>query len=221
MPTALDTFTPESIDIPSDRLLRMQGYKTPDAVRRAIRRAADVAAKLAQDVILPRVYYRKFDVRQCENGVLELVTDHCFRCPAFPKYLTGCHQVIAFVQTLGQPFDDRIEQLMAEDDLLGVLFLDNAGWLAIEATSTLFARHLKSQPGSSGQRLTRRLGPGYSYRSNRVLSQWDLTEQAILFDLFKRPGLPVTLLDSCAMLPRMSRSGIYGLQDFKRSVEKG
>jgi len=192
--------------------LRMQGYRQPEAVRRAIRMAATAAARLAEELVEPEVYYQLFDVRNCAGELLELENGSTFRCAAFEKYLSECRRIVVFIQTLGQSFDDRITQMLEADDLLGVLFLDNAGWLAIEASSKKFVQHLKSTVRPPHHHLTRRLGPGYSYRSNKVVSQWALTEQAALFELFKDRSIPVTLLDSCAMLPRMSRSGIYGLQ---------
>jgi len=210
--TGLRIFEPGPIHIREDRLLRMQGYKAPDAVRRVIRKAAAAAARLAEELAEPRLYHLQWNVHRCQGELLELEGGHCFHCGAFPRYLSGCERIIAFILTLGQPFDDRIEQMLEADDLLGVLFLDNAGWLAIEATSKYFVQSLKSTFDTPGQRLTRRLGPGYSYRSNKVVSEWALTEQAELFELFDGHSIAVRLLESCAMLPRMSRSGIYGIR---------
>ncbi len=51
---------------------------------------------------------------------------------------------------------------------------------------------------------TRRLGPGYV--------DWPLEEQAALVALLDGAPLPVRLLDSCAMIPKKSRSGLYGLR---------
>ena len=205
-------FHPGAISIPENRLLRMQGYKVPENVRKAIRKAATAAARLAEDVVEPQIHYQYFEIQHLEGETLELANGTCFHCPAFPKYLSGCTSIIANVLTLGQAFDDRIAQMIAEEDLLGVLFLDNAGWLAVESATQSFVQYLKSNALTADTRLTRRLGPGYSYRSNKILSEWDLLEQPELFELFNDYELPVSLLESGAMLPRMSRSGIYGLQ---------
>ena len=210
--TTPKVFYPDTISIPENRLLRMQGYKVPENVRKAIRKAASTAARLAENVVEPQIHYQQFEIQNLEGEVLKLANGACFHCPAFPKYLSGCTSIIANVLTLGQAFDDRIAQMIEEEDLLGVLFLDNAGWLAIESTTQSFVQYLKSNALTPDTRLTRRLGPGYSYRSNKILSQWDLLEQPVLFGLFKGYELPVSLLESGAMSPRMSRSGIYGLQ---------
>lgn len=206
----MKVFEPRPFRIPEDRLLRMQGYRQPDAVRRAIRKAAAAAARLAETLVEPRVYYQGVPISNCGSGRLELGNGLNFNCEAFGKYLSACTDVVIFIQSIGQRFDDHINELMEHDDLLGVLFLDNAGWLAIEASSRSFAGYLRSTAAAGGG-ITRRLGPGYRYRANRVVSEWPLREQQILFQVFAGDPIPVTLLDSSAMLPRMSRSGLYGM----------
>ncbi len=62
-----------------------------------------------------------------------------------------------------------------------------------------------------GLRLTRRMGPGYSYKINGDETMWSLEQQHQLFEVFDGEDLPVRLLESCAMMPKMSRSGLYGL----------
>ena len=43
-------------------------------------------------------------------------------------------------------------------------------------------------------------------------SEWPLEEQKSLFALFEGRAISVQLLDSCAMIPKMSRSGLYGVR---------
>ena len=56
-----------------------------------------------------------------------------------------------------------------------------------------------------------RMGPGYTYRHGDVEVGWPLEEQKTLFEVFDGIDLPVHVMDSCAMTPKMSRTGIYGL----------
>ena len=41
---------------------------------------------------------------------------------------------------------------------------------------------------------------------------WGLEEQEILFNLFDKKSISIKLTDSYTMIPRMSRSGIFGLK---------
>ena len=92
------------------------------------------------------------------------------------------------------------------------LLLDTAGWLAIESVTRQFSERLKADCETVGLRLTRRMGPGYTYRVGREMAPWGLEEQAGLFRVLGEEVSPVTVLESGAMLPKMSRSGLYGLR---------
>jgi cobalamin-dependent methionine synthase I len=84
------------------------------------------------------------------------------------------------------------------------LFLEMAGWLAVEQATKALALHVAEQVRDERLGPTRRLGPGYV--------DWPLDEQTGLFTLFEDAPLPVRLMESCAMIPKKSRSGLYGLR---------
>ena len=59
-----------------------------------------------------------------------------------------------------------------------------------------------------------RMAPGYSYPSKILKKKimWELKEQENLFNLFKNMNISVSLSESFTMIPRMSRSGVFGLK---------
>ncbi|MHA1600248.1 MAG: hypothetical protein ACTSW2_05435, partial [Alphaproteobacteria bacterium] len=105
--------------------------------------------------------------------------------------------------TLGPHLDEAVLKLGTDDNLVTALFLEMAGWLAVERATKQLGEHLWSRAGAEGLRLSRRLAPGYA--------DWSLDEQKPFFDLFAGVDLPLKLLDSSAMIPKKSRSGLYGL----------
>ena len=109
-----------------------------------------------------------------------------------------------FILTLGEALDNEVGRMLEKGDMVEALFLETAGRLAIEQASRKLAVHLQAQIKKDGLCLTRRLGPGYN--------EWSLLEQKRLFQLFSGTELPVRLLESCAMFPKKSRSGLYGLR---------
>ena len=191
----------------------MQGYTDLERVRRPIRRAAERAAEMARDIACGRVGLRRVGIAALEEDTLTLAGGHRFHCLAFPRFLEQCHSVVAFAMTAGPRFDERIDELMHDDQPVEGLFLDSAGWLAVESVTRQFAERLKVEAADRGMRLTRRMGPGYSYRVGTVLEPWSLDEQQDLFRVLGDAPLPVELMDSSAMSPKMSRSGLYGLRD--------
>ena len=45
---------------------------------------------------------------------------------------------------------------------------------------------------------------------------WELKEQENLFNLFENRNIGISLTESFTMMPRMSRSGVFGLKKNKK-----
>ena len=200
------------VDVRTDRILRIQGYRDMDRVRRPIRRAADKAAGIAREIAEGEVGFRRVGIAACSGASLELQGGERFECAAFERFLAECESVVVFAMTAGAAIDQRIDELMAADDPVVALLLDTAGWLAIESITRQYSEQLKADCGPAGLRPTRRMGPGYTYRVGREMAPWGLEEQEGLFRVLGEDVSPVAVLPSGAMLPKMSRSGLYGLR---------
>ena len=211
-PTEAGRFQAGPVDVRTERILRIQGYRDMARVRRPIRRAADKAAAIAREISEGEVGFRRVGIAACTGSSLELEGEECFECGAFERFLAECESVIVFAMTAGAAIDARIDELMAADDPVVALLLDTAGWLAVESITRQFSDRLKADCEPVGLRLTRRMGPGYTYRLGRETAPWGLEEQEGLFRVLGADASPVTVLPSGAMLPKMSRSGLYGLR---------
>lgn len=208
---ALATYTPGRITVRVEPLLRIHGYRQPEKVRSDVREHADRAVELANSLLDPTVVYRRLPVKRCDERGLSFEEGIEFRSPVFSAYAQGARDAIVFVLTIGAAFGTRAEEFLASEDVLDALFLETAGWLGLEDATRRFARHLRDLASRQGSRITRRLGPGYSYRTGSGLTEWDLRDQHRLFAAFGNALLPVELLDSGVMLPKLSRSGLYGV----------
>ena len=211
-PADAGRFRTGPVDVRSDRILRIQGYRDMVRVRKPIRRAADKAAAIARDIAEGEVGFRRVGIAACTGVCLELEGGERFECGAFERFLGNCESVVLFAMTAGVAIDDRIDELMAADDPVVALLLDTAGWLAIESITRQFSERLKADCEPAGLRLTRRMGPGYTYRMGREMAPWGLEEQEGLFRVLGADASPVAVLPSGAMLPKMSRSGLYGVR---------
>ena len=211
-PAEAGRFRAEPVDVRPERILRIQGYRDMARVRRPIRRAADKAAAIAREISEGEVGFRRAGVAACTGSSLELEGGERFECSAFERFLAECESVIVFAMTAGAAIDARIDELMAADDPVVALLLDTAGWLAVESITRQFSDRLKADCEPVGLRLTRRMGPGYTYRLGRETASWGLEEQEGLFRVLGSDASPVAVLPSGAMLPKMSRSGLYGLR---------
>jgi hypothetical protein len=203
-------FRPGSITIRTEPMLRIQGYKNLDRVRPIIKKTAGDMVQVFARNIDAVVHYRQLPISKCTDGMLMLEGGTVFHCDAFSRYHAASEQVLVFVLTLGKGLDDASREF-GKQQLLEQLFLDTAGWLGVEAVNRQFATHIKQQVFEQGYRLTRRMAPGYDFKKDGQDCPWALEDQKPLFALFDDTKLPVTMMESCAMLPRMSRTGLYGL----------
>jgi hypothetical protein len=124
------------------------------------------------------------------------------------------------VLTAGAGLSEKVVDLVESGDLLEGVLLETAGWLAIEDATRQFRTHLREESLRRKHRITSRLGPGYSYKNGNAMCSWPLEEQPELFSLFGEAALPVSLMRSCAMQPKMSRSGMFGIAPVASAVAR-
>ena len=193
------------------KILRIHGYKNMEKVRPAIRKAADEIAERATRIMVPVVHFKRMAVAECSRESLFLKNGLTFTNPAFIQYLFEAQEVVTVIITVGKGLDDEVDDFMDRFEPLEALFMETVGWLGIEWTTKKFVEFFNAGTKVEGCRLSKRMGPGYSYKVDGVDAIWSLEEQRKIFDSFDDVDLPVQLMESCAMFPKMSRSGLYGL----------
>lgn len=211
LPGDYGVFRPSPIGFRPDQILRVHRYRKLDAVRPAIRKAAEQIARLAETLVSPEVHYRRLGALSLVDGILTLENGVTFRNEAFHRHLEGAREVVVTIATMGRALDDEVIGMMDRFEPLEALFLETCGWLGVEQTAKQFGDFLRGLVHRNGLRVCCRMAPGYSYRIDDREVSWPLEDQRQIFNAFSGIDLPVRLLESCAMLPKMSRSGIYGL----------
>ena len=204
-------FHPRAAVVSGDRILRIQGYSDLTRVRAAIRRAADAMAAIAGPLSAPCVAFRHVRIEANRPQALVVAGGLELHCRIFPRMLAGCTEIVPFALTVGEPLGQRIVELAEAGDLLEAVLLESAGWLCIEDATRQFKIGLREATLRRNRRITSRLGPGYSYKIDGETCDWPLEEQRALFALLGGARLPVSLMSSCAMQPKLSRSGMYGI----------
>ncbi|MDE0310146.1 MAG: hypothetical protein OXI60_09990 [Acidiferrobacterales bacterium] len=194
-----------------DSVLRIQGYKNPEGVRRVIRDLAAIAVEAFVENATPEVSYRVAKIECVDSTGLRLESGVYLENPIFGQYLAEATQVVVFALTVGERIDQQTIEWMNQEKLVEALFLESAAWLGVEDVTKQFVVLLRKWATEQNMRISRRLGPGYSYPVNGQQIQWDLYDQHPLFQMFSDTKIAVKLLESSAMLPKMSRSGMFGL----------
>lgn len=203
-----ETTIPCDLRIKAASILRINGYSRVDEAPPAIRDLATLCASRVGFFFAPTVGFREVAVEGCSAETLTLEGEVILHCRDFAA-LAGCQTAIVFVLTLGSAVDTEVTRHMNAGEVVEALFVETAAWLAVEQATRAFVISLRASLAQRGLAPTRRLAPGYS--------DWSLAEQQLLLSFLgsSNRGMPVEVLASGAMMPKMSRSGLYGLMRAK------
>ena len=134
--------------------------------------------------------------------------------PIINNQLKGSEALCWFVATAGQEFEVFQHRLTQEGDIVRIYLANEIGSIIAEKTADRMEELLQEQ-----------LTPKWLYRTNRYspgYCGWPVSEQPILFDLFRPKGsehnsvfsptpCDIHLTDSCLMIPIKSVSGVIGI----------
>ena len=137
-------YAPQGIEIPAEHLLRIQGYRDMGLVREDVRGYAASMAERAKQLIRPQAHFRREAIELCRDGSLTLAAGTRFRSEELTKVLKDCEALFVFVLTLGPELDAESERLLWDEQVVEALFLETAGWIAVEQATRDLARHLQS-----------------------------------------------------------------------------
>ena len=197
------------------KILRTHGYRSKDVIRKKILDATNKAIEILSTSSTPVGYFCIEEIsNNCRNKI-ELKCGTTFNSDLFRERFAKSKFLVAFIITLGKEVDETIKKISnCSDEPLGALFLENASWLALELVLRDARSKIIKFAKKNDMQIENRMAPGYTYPSKiyRKRIMWELQEQKILFGLFDKESIPIRLTDSCTMLPRMSRSGIFGLK---------
>ena len=106
---------------------------------------------------------------------------------------------VAFcVCTIGPALEREVSVLTGRGDLLYAVVLDTVGSAAAEAVAEYIDGKIQEEAGREGLKTSCRASPGYG--------DWDLREQAGIFQLLPADRIGITLTESFMMVPRKSVS---------------
>lgn len=199
----VEHFAPDPPKLRLEPILRFQRYRTVEQVAVPILEVAREMIALAEKLVDPRFVFVTRSIERVTPEGLGLQGGPRFSGRCFGTHLSRAREAVCFVMTLGPALDERISEMADGDELLEALFLDSAGWLAIEEAVRAFRSHIATRKRGEACRLSPRLAPGYL--------DWPLTEQAQLFSGFDGISLPVRLSEHSVMTPKKSLSGLFGV----------
>ena len=119
--------------------------------------------------------------------------------------LKGCSQYILLVATVGEAFDNWLQTIHQEGDILRMYLSDAVGSAMAEATQRYAVAYLEREAAKEGLYITNDYSPGYC--------GWHVKEQQLFFALLPNHFCGVTLSESSLMHPIKSISCVIGLDE--------
>lgn len=119
------------------------------------------------------------------------------------RQMKGAEAYAFFICTAGVEYEAFQERLKKEGDMVRVFIADALGSVIAEKAADHMELALQENIDKLGWHHTNRFSPGYC--------GWHVSQQQLLFPLFKGETCGVKLTESSLMLPIKSVSGIIGL----------
>ena len=117
--------------------------------------------------------------------------------------LQGSEAYALFICTCGQEFESYQQQLKTRGDMVHMFIADALGSVIAEKCADEMEENVQRSIGKLGWHHTNRFSPGYC--------GWHVSQQQLLFPLFKGETCGVKLTESSLMVPIKSVSGVIGL----------
>ena len=187
----------EQLQITLADVFEQMGYydAEPDEVTQA--ETADIIDKVRVILRPEFCFFVTYDLPDFDMGKIIL------------QQLKGAEAYALFIATSGRDFEAFQHQLKEESDMVRVFIADALGSVIAEKCADEMEKNLQISIDKLGWQHTNRFSPGYC--------GWHVSQQQILFPLFKGETCGVRLTDSSLMLPIKSVSGIIGLgKDVRR-----
>jgi hypothetical protein len=157
----------------------------------------------AQTFCIPRAGYKVYNINSIDKNFIEINKVSMKTGPIITKYLLKSTHIAVFVATAGKEYDDYLQKLKAEGDLVNEFLADAVGSEIAEATVRFITDKVTEEAKIIGHSVTKPYSPGYC--------RWHVREQKQLFSFLTDQPCGIKLNDSFMMHPIKSVSGIIGI----------
>ena len=181
----------EDLGISLSELYEQMGYEqaVPDE---ATVKETDIIIAEAKGFLRPRFCF--FVQRELPDFAIGKIIE---------RQLKGAEAYAFFICTAGVEYEAFQERLKKAGDMVRVFIADALGSVIAEKAADQMELSLQENIDKLGWHHTNRFSPGYC--------GWHVSQQQLLFPLFKGETCGVKLTESSLMLPIKSVSGIIGL----------
>ncbi len=178
-------------------VLKGQGIDPERASPKLFENARDVIEE-THSLINPAAMYTIIEVTDFEHQKITF-EGGSFEGPLVGKAMAGAEHLNIAICTIGGDLEQRVQELMAENPIMGVA-LDGAGIAAVRKVSETVEDIISKKACELDLSLGMRAQPGQE--------GWPIEQQRLVFSILPADKIGIRLSDSCLMIPRKSVSFI-------------
>jgi hypothetical protein len=177
-----------------------------DIPERGVREAVTKAARRACLLAAFAATFRSLPVEgHTHDTVLVQGSSTLLHAPSLVRLLERARQISLLTVTLGEAWDEALDELAARDEPAEAWFLDAIGTAMADRAARAVEDRIESDMAREGLTRIGRYRPGYG--------DWKLEAQAELCALTDAEQIGVRINEAYALLPRKSITGVVGWRE--------
>lgn len=200
----------DQLSVTREEVYEAMGYGT-ETPGEDIRKIVEEALERVASFMVGRFMY--FTTQGTLDKTTLQIIPHTLQIgPIIAKQLAGSEGFVLFAATVGQEFEQWLEETKHSGDIVLQFIADALGSCLAEKIADYMEEYLAKEIAPEGLKHTNRFSPGYC--------DWHVSEQQKLFSLFPTPTpCGIKLTPSSLMIPIKSVSGIIGIGANARKME--
>ena len=129
-------------------------------------------------------------------------SDTLLKAPSLVRILAEASEIALLAVTLGEAWDDALDELAARNEPAEAWFLDALGTAMTDRAARAVEDRIAGDMARAGLTRTRRYRPGYG--------DWRIEAQGEICELVAADRIGVRVNEAFALLPRKSVTGVVG-----------
>ena len=199
------------LDIDIQQVLQNIGYSADSEPATRITSLVSEYIENVHQLIEPAYSYVIKDIESVRGSSIIIEGSIVFKSEIIARLLEQCEKVAVFALTIGSHLEETIRHLAEDGLILQAAVLDGIGSDAAERMADLVQNKIGRVTRDHGFCMSQRFSPGYC--------DWDVSQQAEVFQALGSDSAGIHLSREYLMLPKKSVSGIIGIGSSSSSVD--
>ena len=202
----------DKLQVSKQKIFNSIGYHNDYEPSARIMALVDDYISNYHDFLSPAYSYAVRDIKSIKGSRITISDSIVLKSKILAELLKRCDKIVVFALTIGNYLEEMVDYLSENGLVLQATVLDAIGSGTAEKLAANVEDNVRQAAKADGMVISRRFSPGYC--------DWDVSQQAMVFQALNRDSCGIRLTESMLMIPRKSVSGIIGLGLPDKGIEE-